>query len=150
MKTKRIINIPSVAYRLKCITDIESKISIPQKGFFVRNATSMRLCYSVGKQIHYIHLTTPEQAAKFLRTHGIIDSYAIAGNEIKMYGKALITIVGDKGQPVQYERMIPIEWNDINLNAAQVHTFAAFHEFEKAGKTMGKVVNMLTDFLKTA
>lgn len=154
MKSKSSVKIISVGFKLKCLTDIEAAISLPAKGFFVRNATSMRLCYNVSSKIKYIHLTTPEMAAKFLRKHGIIDSYAMVDGQVKMYSKSLITIAGHKGQPVQMERLVPVAWNDIHLNAPQVQTFCAVHEFELAGKTMGavkgKVVSMINNYLKTA
>lgn len=154
MKTKRHFNITPITFKLKCLMDIEAGITIPPKGFFIRNAASMRLCYSISNKIQYIHLTTQEQAANFLRKHGIIDSYAIINDEVKMYGKTLITITGEKGQPIQMERLLPICWEDIHLNAAQVQSFAAIHEYEKAGRTIGrikgKIINMATNYLKTA
>jgi hypothetical protein len=149
MKNKSFDIIP-INFRLKCLMDIEAAIQVPDKGFFVRNANSIRLCYSVDKNIKYINLPTRETAADFLTRHGIIHSYAILKDEVKLYGKTIITIAGPKGVPVQMERLLPVMWEEIQLNAAQVQSFAALHELEMKSKTMGLVVNMITNYLKTA
>jgi hypothetical protein len=149
MKNKSFDIIP-INFRLKCLMDIEAAIQIPDKGFFVRNENSIRLSYSVDKQIKYINLPTHEAAADFLTKRGIIHGYAIIKDEVKMYCKTLITIEGPKGQPVQMERLLPVKWEEIHLNAAQVQSFAALHELEMKSRTMGLVVNMITDYLKTA
>ena len=137
-------------WKIRSLIEIESTINIPPKGFFVKNESSIRLCYNSSNQIKYIYLPTVLDAAKFLNKYGFIDSYAHVNEELKMYRKTLITIIGDNDQPVQLEKMIPYTWNDISLNEAQVQTVAAIIEFEKAGKTMGKIVSMATSFLKIA
>lgn len=150
MKSKSYFNITPITFKLKCLSDIEGAITLPAKNFFVRNQTSMRICYSIDKKIKYIHLPSPEHVAQFLRKLGFIDSYVITGAEVHMYSKILITIPGQKGQPVQQERLVPIKWEDINLNKSQVSHYCAIHEFESKGKQMGIVVNMVKDSLKIA
>lgn len=129
--------------RLSLIDRIEEAITIPQTGYFVRNENSIRLCYSIEKQIKYINLPTPEAVAKFLKKHGVINSYAIRNNQVVMYTKTSTCISGRCGVIVWQERLVPYRWEDINLNPLQVQTFAAVHEYERAGKMMGLITNFL-------
>lgn len=143
MKSKSLINILPLNFRLKCIMDIEANISVPKKGFFTKTAQGCRICYSINNQLKYIYIHAGEETAGFLHKFGIIDSYALVNNQVKMYAKTLITITGPKGEPVQMTRFVPVTLDEINLTESQVVTIAAIHEYEQKGKVMGIVVNML-------
>lgn len=134
------------SFKVQCRRYIERFLDVPATGFFVRNETSIRLCYLKEGQFEYINLATVLEAAIFFRKHGIIDFYSCKGDEVKMFEKKLITVVGDKGQPVQHERLVQVRWQDIELNASQVQTLAAAHEME-----INKVVKkFIKDVFKAA
>lgn len=133
--------------KLSLIDRIEEAITIPRTGYFVKNETSIRLCYSIEKAIKYINLPSPEAVAKFLKKHGVINSYAIKNDQVIMYTKSTTCISGKGGVIVWQERLVPYRWEDIDLNPLQVQTFAAVHEFELANNTMGKIFK---NFLQVA
>ncbi len=137
-------------FKLRCIVEIEGGITTPLSGFFIRNAESIRLAYETGGHLKYINLATPLEVAKFLKKHGIIHTYSVRENLVSMYEKVLFTVTGKKGEPVQYERMVPVKWEDINLNAGQVQTLAAHYEFDLADGIMGKVISIGKNYRKAA
>lgn len=127
--------------KLSLIDRIESAITIPKTGYFVKSKvpfSSIRLCYSVEQAIRYIILVDVE-IPKFFKKHGLIHSYSFKGDEINMFSKTTTAISGKNGQLVWEERLIPYRWEDIEFNQFQVQTFAAVHEFELANNTIGKV-----------
>lgn len=142
MKSKSLINILPFNFKLKCIMDIEANISIPRKGFTISDK-GIRLCYCINNQFKYIYIAKGEEAAQFLHRFGIIDSYAIVKDEVKMYQKSLITITGAKGEPIQQVRFIYLPWDDINISDAAIQGIAAIHEYEAKGKVMGIVIDMI-------
>ena len=133
------------ALKLSLIHAIEASILLPAKGFFVKNETSIRMCYSVDKKMKYIYLPTPIDVAKFFLRHGKIHSYTIAADKVTvtMYGQTLLTITGDRGEPVQYERLVSTTWDDLDLGSGEVQWFCAYHEFELQNKLIGNVFDFL-------
>jgi len=129
----------TTSQKIDCLRKIEEGITIPNKNYFVKNDTSIRLCYFMGKTIKYINLPTPEDVAGFLKKHGVIKFYAVKEDALNMYTTTLITIAGDKGQPVQQERPVVLKWCDIDISAAHVLHYAACEEFEISGGVMGFV-----------
>lgn len=119
------------SFKWKVRLDIESTIDTPPTSFFVKNQSSARICYRIGKELKYINLATPLELAQLLSKNGIIQFYAIKGDVVKMFEKVLITIVGDKGQPIQQERLVQVKWKDVELSPAQVQTIAAGYELER-------------------
>ncbi len=137
-------------FHIKCLIEIEAAIQTPDRGFFIKNDDSIRLAYIIDDKLKYIYLTTPEEVAASLKAHNMIDGYIITPAGVKMYTKVLFTVTGPKGEPVQYQRMVEVKWEDIKLNSTQVQSFAAAHEFNLAGKIMGKVVEITKNYLKAA
>lgn len=129
--------------KLSLIQKIEEEITTPKTGFFVKNHSSIRLCYAIEKALKYINLPSPEAAAKFLKKHGVIHSWAIVNNELKMFTKGQTVIAGKKGELIWQERLVPFKWEDIQFNASQVQNFCAVHEYELAGGKMGIFKNFL-------
>lgn len=117
-------------FKIKCRHFIENDIELPPKSFFVKNETSIRLCYNYQTQIKYIHLATRMEVARFWKKHGLIKIYAVKGDEVKMFIKKFVTICGPRGEPVQKESLVSLEWDDIELTPGQVQTLAAVHEME--------------------
>lgn len=134
----------TTSQKIECISQIEAGLTIPDKNYFVKNETSIRLCYFKGKEIKYINLPSHEDVANFLKKHGVIRFYSIKDENVTMYTTILHTIVGDKGQPVQQERMVQLRWIDIDISPSQVLHYAAEKEFEEAGGTMGMIVRKIT------
>jgi hypothetical protein len=118
-----------LTFLLKCRIAIEATISTPLKGFFVRNESSMRLAYLKDGSLKYINLATPLDAAKFLKKHRIIDWYCAKSKDdyrVKMY--RFNCVLNDD---LKWKRWrVPVEWNELELTAAQVHTIAAKHELD--------------------
>ncbi len=131
------------AMKLSLIHMIEAGITLLERNFFVKNETSIRICYSVEKKIKYLYLPSVEEVAKFFAKHGLIKSYAIIDGVVKMYTTTLITISGNRGEPVQWEKPVHMRWEDIVMNASQVQWLCAYHEFELQNKVMGKVFDTL-------
>lgn len=121
--------------KLKCLHDLEDLIQTHNRGCFTRGKDFLRLSYQVGVVFKYIILTR-EEAPDFLKKHGIIDQVAVTTTGIKMYTKALITVADHRGRPVQSARYIPLEWEALTLNASQVHSIAARHEWNELGKVI--------------
>lgn len=134
----------TTSQKIECISQIEAGLTIPDKNYFIKNENSIRLCYFKGRQIKYINLPSPEDVADFLKKHGVIRFYSIKDETVTMYTTILHTIVGDKGQPVQYEKPVPFRWDDIEMTPSQVLHYAAEKEFEEAGGTMGMIVRKIT------
>lgn len=120
----------TTAWKLDRVREIERTITLPVKNHFVKNETSIRLCYCIGFTIKYINLSTLEEAAIFFKKHGIISFYARAGNKIKMYRKSFNIIQYGNGAFVMREKPVPVSWNEINLLRSEVLWFCAYHEFE--------------------
>lgn len=119
------------SFKWKVRLDIESTIDIPPTSYFVKNQSSARICYKIGEELKYINIATPLELAQLLRKNSIIHFYSLKGDVVKMFEKVLITIVGDKGQPIQQERLVQVKWKDVELNPAQVQSIAAAHELER-------------------
>lgn len=117
-------------FKIKCRHFIENDIEVPAKSFFIKNETSVRLCYSYRAHIKYIHLSTPLEVAKFLKRHGLIKIYSVKGEEVKMFFEKFETLSGLKKEPVQKISLASLEWKDVALTPGQVQTFAAVHEME--------------------
>jgi hypothetical protein len=66
----------------------------------------------------------------------MIETYAVTGTEVHMYEKALVTVAGHRGAPVQQVRLLPVKWESVKLNAAQVQGIAAKHEWNESGKVI--------------
>lgn len=115
---------------LKCLDDIEDSIHT-HAGCFVRRQHSMLITYRVGREIKHISLPTREAVAEFLKKHGIIQQYAFTQTGLKMYEALLITTADNKGRPVQHERLIRVEWDDLTLTSTQVKKIAARHEWNE-------------------
>lgn len=126
--------------KIDIIEKLEQAMTLP-KNFFVKNETSIRLCYFIGREIKYIYLPTVEDVACFLKKHGVITFYSYQDDKVKMYNKSLLTLTGAKGEPIQYERMVEFRWSDIDFSAANVLHYAACHEMELGGGIMGMVLN---------
>ena len=127
-------------FKLRCRMDIEQTIEVPLSGFFVKNESSARICYKIDDTLKYLYYPTPIDVAQLLKKRGLIHIYSIKDDAIKMFEKVLITITGDKGQPVQQERLVELKWSEIELNPRQVQTIAAEYELEKNG--------VVKDFIK--
>jgi hypothetical protein len=127
-------------FKLRCRMDIEQTIEVPLTGFFIKNESSARICYKIDDTLKYLYYPTPIDVAQLLKKRGMIHIYSIKGDAIKMFESVLITITGDKGQPIQQQRLVELKWNDIELNPAQVQTIAAEYELEKNG--------VVKDFIK--
>jgi hypothetical protein len=125
--------------------DIEAGITLPKKGYFIKTTAGFRLCYCINKQFKYIYLHAGEETAAFFHKYGIIDSYAILNNQVKMYIKTFITTAGTKGEPVQMTRFVPVMPDDISITEGQAISIAAMHEYEMKGKVMGIVINMINN-----
>jgi hypothetical protein len=125
------------SFRIKCRIDIEATIELPPSGFFVKNETSLRLCYRLGLQMKYINLATRHEVAEFLQKMGIIHFYSCLKGQVTMYELILIQIDG-----VQHERLVHYRWSDIELTPGQVITAAAEWEL-KHNKTVQSFINQV-------
>jgi hypothetical protein len=141
-------------FKVRCITEIECSIGVPLTGYFIRNEHTMRLCYTVASQFKYISLASRHEAAETLLTlkPQVIDGYRIDNGEVKMYKNTLFLVAGGNGNgaPAQYVRETPVSWQSIELTPVQVQQLAAWHEWELAGRTMGKLVSISKSYFLMA
>jgi len=139
---------PSITdFKLKMIHGLESNITIPASGFCVRNENSIRLAY-FSHTMKYITLMKGLEAARFFKSHGIIDEYNERNGSVFMYRKTIKTIEVPNACPIMSEVFALIEWNDINLTTYQVLTIAARFEYESYG--IGATVVSMFGNLKRA
>lgn len=115
---------------LKCLDSLEDSIHT-NPGCFVRRQHSIHITYRVGREIKHISLPTRETSAEFLKRHGIIQQYAFTQTGLKMYESLLITSSDHRGRPVQHQRMVPVEWEDVTLTSTQVKRIAAREEWNE-------------------
>lgn len=140
----------TTSFKLRCIHEIEATLSTPEAGYSIINPGSVRFCYIKQNRLKYINLPTKTDAVIFFKMVGVIDSYSIENNDVQMFKEVLFTVTGDKGQPIQYSRSIPLRWDDLSFSPCQVITFAAQYEWELTGRTMGKVISIGKSILKAA
>src|SRR4051812_25341126 len=95
-----------ISFKINCLQQIEERLTLPKSNYFVRNESSIRLCYYKRQRIKYINLPTHEEVAVFLKRHGVIRFYSLNEGKVTMYQAILHTITGERGQPIQYERMV--------------------------------------------
>jgi hypothetical protein len=116
-------------FLLMCRIDLEQMISTPHTSFFVKNHSSIRLCYIYEGRLKYINLATPLEVAKFLKRNGEIQWYMPSreGNEIIMYRKEIVAeLEGDSF--VWRKKNVVVSWDDIYLSQAKVQAYAAAYE----------------------
>lgn len=139
------------SFKLKCLADIKAGLQLPNKGAFVKNESSGRICYCLSNgSLKYIAIPTVADMAQLLENNGIIDFYVIDAGAVRMYKKHLFTSHGPKGVPVQYEKPIAYTWQQIHLSADDILNIAAQHEYEATGKLMGKVITMGRQYIQKA
>lgn len=130
----------------RSIAEFEAAIELPEKAFFVRGESNIRFAYKMHGKLKYINLANRLEVAEFLKNFGIIKSYAVIGERVEMFVKNLITLIGDKGQPVQREMPVKVKWDDLEFSQYEVVRFAAEHEWKK---TVGKLVSGSFEVLKS-
>jgi hypothetical protein len=118
-------------FLLLCRIDTERSIGIPRRGYFIKNETSMRLCYKRNCRLKYIVLPTPLEVAKFLKKNGVVQWYSCKDDyDVKMFRRDFDTTIGRNHQPVQKPKLVEVTWSEIELTPNQVQTFAARYELQ--------------------
>lgn len=133
--------------KLDMIRNIKEAISLPKKNAFVKNASSIRICYYVRTPkgqpaIRYINLPTVEDVAIFLKKHGVIKFYTFKDNSVKMFRIDIfqsdaVTEGKNKGAFIQLTRPVEYRWCDIEIFPDDLLHYAACHEFELLGGILG-------------
>ena len=109
--------------------DTQLTIFTPQTNYFVKNETSIRLCYLQNDQYKYINLATPLEVAQFLKKNGEIDWFSSRDDyKVRMYKRDFQLSTGTDMQPIQKQYLKLISWAEISLTADQVQTYAARYE----------------------
>ena len=122
----------STEFRMRCLLQIEASIHIPLKGFFIRNASSIRMHYVIGQKKYYLILASRVEVAIFLKNHHIIQSYDInSDGSVHMFTHQIGLTTGYNGVPIQYIIKVPFKWEEMSFSAAQVQTFAAKAEWAR-------------------
>ena len=95
---------------------------------FVRNHNGIRLTYRVGSEglykLKHITLPTRGEAAEFLKDQNIINEVVYLGDEIRMYRNSYVTIPTKSIHFSLVPKLVPVEWDEINLNRDEVHIIA--------------------------
>ena len=141
----------------RCIEAIKHHITLPKKSWCVINDTSIRFSYSVDKQMKYLVLATPEEAAAYLVQHGNIYSYTVAPGGVRIYRQTFEQTETKDFAPVQKIVMEEIEWKDLHeyISHSDVLKFAAEKEYEEKGAIAGltgggKIIKFCGNYFKAA
>lgn len=137
-------------FKNKCLLQIEESINVPLHSFFVKNADSIRMHYSIGRSRYYICLASPIEVAIFLKNNDIIHSYEIEEGAVVNMFKHEIGVGSYNNIPIQYLIKIPFTWEDISLTAAQVQTLAAKVEWQRIMQQLNSmsVCDVIIDLAK--
>lgn len=133
----------------KSIAEFEASIELTER-YFVKQESHIRFSYRMHGKNEQFTLATPLEVAQFLKTHGIINTYAVHGESVTMYSKTILTTIGAKGEPVLRESLTPFIWADIDFSPSDVVRFAAHHEWDKTAKhfTTAKVIEMFKPIVR--
>ena len=95
---------------------------------FVKNQNAIRLTYRVGSEglfkLKHVTLPTRGEAAEFLKEHNIINDVVYVGEEIRLYRNTYLTVPTRSIHFSMVPKLVPVAWEDINLNRDEVHIIA--------------------------
>ena len=96
---------------------------------FVKNQNGIRLTYRVGSEglfkLKHVTLPTRGEAAEFLKEHNIINDVVYVGEEIRLYRNTYLTVPTRSTHFLMgVPNLVPVAWEDINLNRDEVHIIA--------------------------
>ncbi len=136
--------------RREGIAQLEASIDLPPTSYFVKGEQFIRFAYRINRAFNYLVLATQVEVAEFLQNFGYIKTYMLAGSIVKMFQKTIITTVGQKGEPVQSERLVEKQWADIAFTQSEIIHFAAVNEYDKAMKAEAPIVRMFSPLKRIA